>query len=206
MLQTPSNVRTILILTPSIFLSLQSDLPDLLISPLLMSPPPEMNNNPKYHSFFFHSFCQGALSGFHQATLFFSRWTHFCSHHSSPLLHQPRAGRTTCFLPKLPFRVFNSSQDLICLFLTIFGFFFFFLRKRMKVRTWRSRVVPVACLQDVTFHFSANSWNKTEQGKYETNLSKRKNAIPWVASQAAPWLLSLARHWRLLTMRRHWLF
>src|ERR1044071_1833298 len=82
-------------LAPSNFLSLQSDLPELLISPLLMSPL-HCRNMILNHS---HSFYQGALPGFHQATHIFSLdGLTICSHHSSPLLHRPRASRTTCFL------------------------------------------------------------------------------------------------------------
>src|ERR1044071_8976236 len=102
-------------LAPSNFLSLQSDLPELLISPLLVSPL-HCRNMILNHS---HSFCQGALSGFHQAThiLLIDGLT-ICSHHSSPLLHRPRASRTTCFLlGSCPPQDFSA-------FFHIFGFFF----------------------------------------------------------------------------------
>jgi len=48
------------------------------------------------------SFCQGALSGFHQATHFFINWASKVSQHSNSLLPQPSADRVTFLLPMGP--------------------------------------------------------------------------------------------------------
>ena len=75
----------------------------------------------------YHSFCQGALSGFHLATLLlFMIISPKISHPSSPILHQPRVGRTTFFLPKPPFRVFGLSKDFLAFFSILLGFSLFF--------------------------------------------------------------------------------
>ena len=85
----------------------------------------------------YRSFCQGALSGFHLATLLFSLMiSPKVSPPSSPILHQPRVGRTTFFLPKPPFRVFGLSvyPRIFLPFFNSFGFFsFFFFLKRITM-------------------------------------------------------------------------
>ena len=78
----------------------------------------------------YRSFCQGALSGFYLATLLFSLMiSPKVSPPSSPILHQPRVGRTTFFLPKPPFRVFGLSKDFLAFFQFFWLFLFFFLKR-----------------------------------------------------------------------------
>ena len=75
----------------------------------------------KIHSFFFALILPRRPFGFSPSHSFhFARYLTYCSHHSSPFLHQPRVGRTTCFLPEL----FSSSQDFDCLFLIFLAFSF----------------------------------------------------------------------------------
>ena len=87
------------------------------------------------------------------------RWSHISSHHSSPILHRPRASRTTCFLLGT-----CPSQDLYAFF-HIFGSFFTIKISKIHHKAnynKNSTITPNTCESSLphTWTWHCPQWNE----------------------------------------------